>query len=47
MPDLDRLIDEFIGLGSLLGDRVDGVFEDLALTAWHRSMLGVPTHSGL
>jgi hypothetical protein len=26
---------------------VDGVFEDLALTAWHRSMLGVPTHSGL
>lgn len=35
VPDLDRLIDEVVGLGSLLGDGVHGVLEDLALSAGH------------
>jgi hypothetical protein len=35
VPDRDRLIDEVVGLRRLLGDGVDGVLEDLALTAWH------------
>ena len=32
MPDLDRLVDERVGLGGLLRDRVDGVLDDLALS---------------
>jgi hypothetical protein len=38
-PDLDRLVDEVIGLRGLLGDGVDGVLEDLALTACHEVRL--------
>jgi hypothetical protein len=31
--DLDRVVDEVVGLGRLLGDGVDGVLEDLAFSA--------------
>lgn len=34
MPDRDLLVDE-VGLSGLLGDRVDGSLEDLALTPGH------------
>ena len=33
VPDLDRLVDERVGLGGLLGDGVESVLEDLALSA--------------
>jgi hypothetical protein len=32
VPDRDRLVDEIVELGSLLGDGVDGMFEDVAFT---------------
>jgi hypothetical protein len=31
-PDLDRLVDEIVGLSGLLGDGVDGLFEDVSLS---------------
>ena len=40
VPDLDRLIDESVGLGGLLGDGVDGVLENVSLSARHEAMLG-------
>jgi len=35
VPDFDCLVDELLGLGSLLGDGVDGAFEDVAFTTSH------------
>jgi hypothetical protein len=31
VPDVDRLVDEGVRLGGLIGDGVDGVFEDVSL----------------
>jgi hypothetical protein len=39
VPDLDRLVDELVGLRRLLGDGVDGVLEDLPFTACHEVRL--------
>jgi hypothetical protein len=41
MPDLDRFIDEVIGLGRLLGDGVDGALEDAALSPSHGRIVGI------
>jgi hypothetical protein len=35
VPDLDRLVDERVGLGGPALDGVDSVLEDLALSAGH------------
>ena len=35
VPDLDRLVDERVGLGGLLGDGLESVLVDLALLAGH------------
>ena len=40
VPERDRLVDEVVGLRCLLGDCVDGPFEDLALLPSHGAMLG-------
>jgi hypothetical protein len=32
VPHLDRLVDELIGLGCLLGDGLDSLFEDVSLS---------------
>jgi hypothetical protein len=32
VPDLDRLVDETVGLGGLLGYGMDGAFEDVSLS---------------
>lgn len=42
VPDPDRLIDEVIGLGCLLGNSVDGAFEDVSLTRRHFRSLVPP-----
>jgi hypothetical protein len=39
VPDIDRLVDEIVGLGGLLGDCVDGVLENLSLSACHAAMV--------
>jgi hypothetical protein len=32
VPDVDRLVDETVGLGGLFGYGVDGAFEDVSLS---------------
>jgi hypothetical protein len=39
VPNVDRLVDEGVGLHRLLGDCVDGVLEDVAFAACHCEML--------
>jgi len=39
VPNPNRLVDEVISLRRLLGDGVDGVLKDLALTAGHGEMV--------
>jgi len=40
VPGLHRLVDWIIGLRGLLGDGVDGVLENLALSPRHRRTVG-------
>jgi hypothetical protein len=37
VPDLDRLVHDRVGFGGLLGDRVDGLFEDVTLSVFHET----------
>ena len=42
VPNVDRFVDQVVGLRGLLGNGVDGVLEDLALAASHDRMLRRP-----
>lgn len=41
VPDVDGLVDEVVGLRCLLGDDVDGVLEDVALSVEGEGVLGL------